>query len=147
MKDYRDILKYNLDSLRKSYEWLQASHSKCLKIDISNELTVDEMDAFEALSSRFARIVDILLKKVFRSIEEIELTTGGTLLDVVHRFQKRGLKVEDNEIRYMREIRNLIFHEYIEESLNELFVELIRYTSVLMNVVEWTFSYAEKLIS
>ena len=121
-----------------------SSHSKCLEIDTSKELTVEEMDAFEALASRFARVIDILLRKVFRSIEEIDLTTGGTLLDAIHRFQKRGLDIDEEKIRYMREIRNLIVHEYIEEHLNVLFIDLLKNTSFLKDMVDWTLSYTQK---
>jgi hypothetical protein len=36
-------------------------------------------------------MLDVILNKVFRSIDAIELEDGGTLLDVVNRAEKRGI--------------------------------------------------------
>jgi len=105
-----------------------------------------DLDAFEALSARFSRVIDLLLQKVFRSIEEIELSSGGTLLDVLHRFQKRGFDLDEDRIREMRELRNKIAHEYIEEILSSLFKELLDYSLDLHQIVEQTIEYGNKLV-
>jgi len=146
MTDYRQILKNNLDSLTKAEAWFQSSYSKCSKVDLDKELSMADLDAFEALSARFSRVIDLLLQKVFRSIEEIELSSGGTLLDVLHRFQKRGFDLDEDRIREMRELRNKIAHEYIEEILSSLFKELLDYSLDLHQIVEQTIEYGNKLV-
>lgn len=146
MTEYHKILKRNLESLRKAHSWLQASYQKCSSIELGKDISLDDLDALEALSSRFSRVIDLTLQKVFRSIEEIELSAGGTLLDVIHRFQKRGFDLDENRLREMRELRNRIAHEYIEELLGELFRELMLATEYLDGIVAKTLEYAEKLL-
>lgn len=143
MTPHQEILQKNLESLSKAMTWLQISYQKCQKIDFQNDLGSDDLEAMEALASRFARVLDILLQKVFRSIEELELSSGGTLLDVIHRFQKRGFDLDEDRIRIMRELRNRIAHEYIEELLNELFKEILSHTMYLSDIVANTIEYAE----
>ena len=147
MTDYRNILVRNIDSLVKAHSWLMSSYQKCSKIDFGAELSTEDLDSLEALSSRFTRVIDLTLQKVFRSIEEIELSTGGTLLDVIHRFQKRGFDLDEDRLREVRELRNRITHEYVEELLGELFKELMAATDYLDKIVAQTIEYADKLIS
>ncbi|HHH19288.1 MAG TPA: capsule biosynthesis protein [Campylobacterales bacterium] len=45
----------------------------------------------------------------------------------------------------MKDIRNTIVHEYIEEKLNEVFDEVLEYTKVLLQIVDNTLIYIEEL--
>ena len=45
----------------------------------------------ENLTSRFSRTIDLIVNKVFRSIDYVELEDSGTLIDVVNRAEKREL--------------------------------------------------------
>lgn len=144
MNDAMQLLKDNMDALHKANAWLQASHQKCRDISWDAELSMDDLDALEAFSARFSRLTDLLLQKVFRSIEELELTSGGTLLDVIHRFQKRGFDLDDDKLRQMRVLRNLIAHEYLEDHLTELFREMLDYTTYLNHIVNLTIDYVQQ---
>lgn len=144
MNDIRQLLHHNIASLLKANTWLQSSYQKCSDINWDDELSMDDLDALEAFSARFSRVIDLLLQKVFRSIEEIELSSGGTLLDVIHRFQKRGLDLNEDQIRQMRVLRNLIAHEYLEDHLIELFKELLAYAAPLNNMIEQTIEYVKR---
>ena len=66
-----DILNENLNALNEALKWLERSYNICNKFD-TNNLSSEGMDAFEGLTSRFARVSDILFNKVFRSITYIE---------------------------------------------------------------------------
>jgi ABC-type phosphate/phosphonate transport system ATPase subunit len=48
-------------------------------------VTAGQLESVEAFSSRFARTVDLLVNKVLRSLDRVELKSEGTLLDVVNR--------------------------------------------------------------
>ena len=91
--DIRAVLRENLEGMRKSVLWLKRSHTKCSRIGAKEQYTKNEFDDFENLASRYARMLDVILNKVFRSIDVIELGDGGTLLDVVNRAEKRGLSI------------------------------------------------------
>ena len=45
----------------------------------------------ENLTSRYSRTIDLIVNKVFRSIDYVELEDSGTLIDVVNRAEKREL--------------------------------------------------------
>ena len=62
----------------------------------------------EAFSSRFARTVDLLVNKVLRSLDRVELKPEGGLLDVVNRAEKRGFVARAAELREMKDVRNII---------------------------------------
>lgn len=144
MNDATQLLKDNMDALHKANAWLLASYQKCRDISWDAELSLDDMDALEAFSARFSRLIYLLLQKVFRSIEELELTSGGTLLDVIHRFQKRGFDLDEDRLRQMRVLRNLIAHEYLEDHLTELFKEMLNYTPYLSHIVNQTIDYVQQ---
>ncbi|MDY0152831.1 MAG: hypothetical protein RBS43_11205 [Candidatus Cloacimonas sp.] len=147
MNEYLLILKSNLESLEKAQQWLLISYDKCKQIDVTNNLSFDDLEALEALSSRFARLIDLLFQKVLRTIEEIELCSDGTLIDVIHRFQKRGFDIDEDRIRAMRGLRNLIAHEYIEELLHPMFSELISHVPYLNQLIQQTFTYTQRYLS
>jgi len=66
--------------------------------------TEDEFDTFENLAGRYARMLDVILNKVFRSIDAIELEDGGTLLGVVNRAEKTGIVSSAERIRDLKDL-------------------------------------------
>ncbi|MBU6400495.1 MAG: hypothetical protein KGS61_09270 [Verrucomicrobia bacterium] len=86
-----------------------------------DQLDEEQLARFEAFCSRFARAVDLLVNKVLRSLDRMELMTAGTLLDVVNRAEKRGLVNRASDLREMKEVRNLIAHDYAGAKGAEIF--------------------------
>ncbi len=80
--DYLSILNENAGSLKDAVKWLKRSLKLCKEYNIK-DLTPEGMDAFESLTSRFARVCDILFSKLFRSIFYLEEGEAGSWLDVV----------------------------------------------------------------
>jgi len=119
-----------------------------VEIGIKEEYLEEEFDAFETFTSRFARTVDIILQKVLRSIDRVELEDQGTLLDVLNRAHKRGLIDSVDEIRLIRELRNDIVHEYTSGKLADLFADVMSNVPKLLDVAERIDRYCrEKLIA
>ncbi|MDZ7742729.1 MAG: hypothetical protein U5Q03_13515 [Bacteroidota bacterium] len=71
------------------------------------------MDAYEGLTSRFARVCDILFSKLFRTIFFLEQGEAGTWLDVLL-FMEENVIDNTKEARLLKELRNDIVHEYAE---------------------------------
>ena len=67
-------------------------------------------------------MVDLLVNQALRARDRYELAGEGTLLDVLHRAEKRGL-IDDAEVfRAMREVRNSIAHDYSGAEWEDLLV-------------------------
>ncbi|MCF6333104.1 MAG: hypothetical protein L3J11_07450 [Draconibacterium sp.] len=66
------ILYENIDMLQKANSWLIKSFGICKKYDLSGELSEEQFESYEILSSRFGCVVDILFNKVSRSIAYYE---------------------------------------------------------------------------
>ena len=130
--------------LEKQLQWLEISYKQCSNIQIKKEYTVDEFGNFETLCSRYSRSIDFLIRKIFRTLDEYEFENQGTLVDVVNNAHKRGLFEDIEELRIMKEIRNAIVYEYIEENLQDVFDEVLQYTKVLIKIMKDTLVYIEK---
>jgi hypothetical protein len=64
-----EILKENLYALNLSLKRLIYSFEKCSTINLKNIYSEDEFEAFEAMTSRYARTTDMLVNKVLRSLD------------------------------------------------------------------------------
>jgi hypothetical protein len=116
------LLKQQLVLLDNAVNVLLFSMEKCQAIGIKEEYTPDELDRFESLTSRFARLCDILLQKIFRLIDEIELEMQGTLIDRINRAEKKGLIIDAKQFIECRTLRNEIAHEYVPENVLVIFI-------------------------
>lgn len=138
------LMKANLEGMRKSVEWLRRSHVKCARIGIQKSYSVDEFDAFENLASRFARTIDIIVNKVFRSIDAMELEDGGTLIDVINRAEKRALIDSADRIKELKQLRNDIVHEYETDDLQDLFSQALEAAPELFVIAEKVEHYSTR---
>ena len=111
-------------------EWLEHSYQLCITIknNATESYNIEDFDKFETLTSRFARTADILIQKIYRSIDLFEMESTGTLIDSTN------------------DIRNNIAHEYIQEQLFELFKEVVDLTPLLMKYVDTARHYCVKMI-
>ena len=91
MKAARENLCFELENLAKAKDALQYSYEKCQRIKLQEGLSYEELESFEALTSRFARLSDIVIQKVLRLLDFIDLEDTGTVRDRINRAEKRGL--------------------------------------------------------
>ena len=89
--------------------------------DTLKDATEKQLESAEAFTGRFARSVDLLVNKVLRSLDRVELKPEGTLLDVVNRAEKRGFLNRSEELREMKDVRNMIAHDYAGAKAAEIF--------------------------
>lgn len=64
-------------------------------------------------------------------------------IDVVNRAHKRGLLDDIEELRMIKEIRNSIPHEYVEDGLLDIFEDVLKYTSKLLVMMHRSVDYCE----
>jgi len=107
------------------------------------EATVSEKETLEALTSRFARLADILFQRVFRTLDQIELIDEGTNIDRLNRMEKRGLISSAECWRQIRQLRNSIAHEYLIEASDSVVVESIQQGKELLATTDRIIDYAK----
>lgn len=141
------IEKLELDKtlLIKQLSWLQISYDECHFIGVKDNYSIEEFGKFETLCSRYSRGIDFLIRKIFRTLDEYEFENQGTLVDVVNNAHKRGLFEDIEELRIMKDIRNTIVHEYIEDNLIEVFDEVLKYSGKLLDIINNTLNYIDKI--
>ena len=132
--------------LVKQLNWMELSFSECRSIGLKDEYSIDEFTRFEALCSRYSRSIDFLVRKIFRTLDEYEFENQGTLVDVVNNAHKRGLFSNIDELRIMKDVRNTIAHEYIEDELTEVFEEVLEYSEKLVVIMQTTLKYIKESI-
>jgi hypothetical protein len=86
--NYEKYLKEVLEQLIQSVKWLNRSYNMAEAIGIRENYRDEEFDVFENLTSRFARTTDILIQKIYRAIDRLELLEPGSLIDVANRAHK-----------------------------------------------------------
>ena len=145
-QEYTEMLTGYLTQLADASRWLERSLALCGDAFGKPTLDPGDYDAFEALTSRFARVADILLQKVFRCLDAIEMEEGGTLLDALNRAEKRGLISSVEWFRLVREVRNEIAHEYSVADLLALFQSVQHYAPELLDAVRSTRRYCGKYV-
>ena len=138
-------LKQDHHLLEKQLNWLNISYVECCKIGVSDNYTIEEFGKFETLCSRYSRSIDFLIRKIFRTLDEYEFENQGTLIDVVNNAHKRGLFEDIEVLRIMKDLRNTVVHEYIEDELTGEFAEVLEYSSELIKIIETTLTYMKKL--
>ena len=144
--DLLEVLKVQMILLMKAKDILEYSYNDCKQIEIKDDLPYKEMDKFEALTSRFARLSDILIQKIFRIIEKIDLEPQETVRDRINKAEKKRLIESAEKFNEIRILRNNIAHEYIIKALLDIFKKVLEYTPILFDSVDRVKKYCEKLI-
>jgi uncharacterized protein YutE (UPF0331/DUF86 family) len=133
----------DLKRLIKNKEWLEKSYYKALNIDLNN-LKEEDYEKLETLCNRFGRTIDMLINKILRGLDLIELEDISRKLDIVIRAEKRGF-IEDYKILIaLKDLRNELVHEYIEENLVKKYKEVIDSIPKLLEIIDKVFKYVEE---
>ena len=138
------LLASELQLLKDAREVLLYSYNKCNAIGIKETYEPEELESFESFTGRFARLSDILIQKIFRLVDELDLDTQGTIRDRINRAEKKELIVSSDVFIEIRIIRNDIAHEYLPEAIHDLFERVLLLTPQLLEGVERTIAYCSK---
>ncbi len=141
------ILENDLSELERAADILRYSYEKCVLVDLMEGLDQDTLESFEALTSRFARLSDMLIQKVFRTVDMIELEGPGTVRDRINRAEKKKLTDSADTLINIRLLRNEIAHEYKSETIHAIFEKVLYLTPLLLKSVDLTVEYALDLLS
>jgi hypothetical protein len=109
----------------------------------SRSLSDDERETLEALTSRYGRALDFLMQKLLRSIDRIELTDDGSVLDRVNRFKKRRVLRDDVSYGALKDLRNQIVHEYVIDETDRVVLEVLRFAPLIEEMYTKAKQYCE----
>jgi uncharacterized protein YutE (UPF0331/DUF86 family) len=138
------ILQENKEMMLSAIYWLKRSYRLCCEIGIKIEYTDDEYDRFETLTSRYARAIDLIVRKVLKTIDIVEFERSGSLIDIINRTEKRGLIDSIDLLREMTDLRNEIAHDYIKAELMETFENTLTQTNHVIELAERIENYIIK---
>jgi uncharacterized protein YutE (UPF0331/DUF86 family) len=102
----------------------------------------DLQETLEALTARFARLEDILIKRVFRAVVAVELADAERLLDVLDLMARLGLIESTEQWIELKELRNTIVHEYELDDLPALQRRVYHATPALQRTLKAVSRYA-----
>jgi len=78
--------------LGKAGDTLGYSYDKCTAIGVKQMYDAEEQDRFEALTSKFARLADFIIKQAIKLIDILNLDEPPeTIRDAINRAEKKGL--------------------------------------------------------
>lgn len=144
MNSMKRAMKKELEELDKASEVLSYSYKKCSSIGLRPDLSNDELESFEALTSRFARLSDIIIQKILRYFDVLDLEDEGTIRDRINRAEKKGIINSAEDFINIRLLRNEISHEYKSDTIYDIYESVLALTPVLLESVHNIYSYASK---
>ncbi len=144
--DYLEIFFENLGRVQKQAEHLDFTRNH---LHHPNRLDDPEvLEKYEALTSRFARLQD-LLEKPFRTVALLEIVEDKTkrFPDLLNYMEKLQIIPSAEEWLVMRRLRNIIAHEYWEDEqeLIELLDSIYEKCGTLLLVVKNLVTYGESI--
>lgn len=143
--DLNKLLQKELQLLDDASQVLGYSFNKCSKIGLKADYSPEELESFESLCSRFARLSDIMTQKIFRLLAEIALEQPGTVRDRINRAEKWNLIESADDFVAIRIVRNDIAHEYLPEAIRDIFKKVMGLTPALLKAVDLTKNYCSRL--
>ena len=142
-----ELLRESIEDLKNARKHLEYSFNSIQSVNADPESWDEsQLERIEAFTSRFGRSVDLLLNKVLRSLDSVELYQAGSLLDVALRAEKRGIVDSSDVLRTMKEMRNHISHDYSGHDIVEIFVFCKTQTAQLNKIIAQVLTYAERRV-
>lgn len=139
------LLQTQLLDLEKAAAHLRYSLDRTKGLFGRHDWQPEELERLESFASRFARLSDLLMQRVMRLIDDLELMDSGTLLDRIHRAEKREWVADAMTLVRIRELRNLIAHEYMAEKMAEIYAAVAALAPELIAIVGKVIAYAREL--
>ncbi|MCP4700417.1 MAG: hypothetical protein GY862_26735 [Gammaproteobacteria bacterium] len=131
-------LRHNITLLKASVSTLRLSFDKCREIGVKPEYSFSELESFDSLTSKFARCSDIFTQKVLKTVFMLLREEAETFVDRANLAEKLDLVTCADDIIAIRDLRNQITHEYVQEHVEALFGDVLALIDKLLASVEKT---------
>lgn len=132
------LLNLNWNLLKQALPSFERSLVKCRDIDFSPPISFETEESLDALSPKFSRVSDIYAQKVIKTLLFLLREDAPTFLDRMNLCEKLGIISSAEELIAIRDLRNIIAHEYLSENLVEIYREIIQLSDNLMKSITLT---------
>jgi hypothetical protein len=131
----QSLLELTWSLLKQALPSFERSLVKCRDLDFSSPISFEIEESLDALSSKFSRLSDIYTQKILKTIVFLLREDAPTFLDRVTLCEKLGIIPSADEIIAIKDLRNTIAHEYLNENLIEIYMEIIRLSDNLLTAI------------
>jgi hypothetical protein len=145
MINQEKLRKYLIDelaSLIKSEQILQKSHKSCESISLP--FSFNESEKIDALTVRLARSSDIYTQKILSSILLLLKENTDGFIDKINLCEKMGIIDSADDMKYIRDLRNSVTHDYDGDFINKIFIDTMKYTLILLKNITTTKEYLQQ---
>ena len=133
----------NVKDFERSIDWLKRALEKSETVNV-DRLSEEDIEKIEIL---FSRSADMLINRVLRGIDILELEDIGTKLDIAIRAEKRRFVESFKELIALKDLRNELAHEYLGEWFGNKLPEVIEASEKLIEIANRVLNYVyEELI-
>ena len=135
VSNLQNLLNLNWNVLKQALPSFERSLVKCRDLDFSPPISFETEESLDALSSKFSRVSDIFTQKVLKTLIFVLREDAPTFLDRMNLCEKLGIIPSAEEIIAIRDLRNIIAHEYLSENLVEIYTEIIQLSDNLLKAI------------
>lgn len=136
-----------LQQLQKAESTLRYSYDRCLAVGEKESYSAEEEERFEALTAKFARLSDMLIKQAVKAICLLDLEEAPeTIRDTLNLAEKKGLISSAARFVEIRHLRNDIAHEYAGVRLPDVYRGALKHTPELLDAVARVKSYMDRIL-
>ena len=139
------LLYLNWNLLKHAQPSFERSLVKCRNLDFKQQISFETEECLDALSSKFSRLSDIYTQKVIKTLIFVLREDAPTFLDRMNLCEKLGIIPSAEEMIAIRDLRNTIAHEYLNENLVEIYLEIIRLSDILLVAIAATEKFLIKI--
>ena len=132
----KDLVGYYYAKIVKSLKYLEFTYSQVQKLSPDpTKLTEVEFQIWDAFATRFARSSDIFLSKYIKAaLKNDDPAFDGSFRDHLNRAEKLDLLVGVKTWFEIRELRNVVVHEYSDEDLKAIFEKMLKFTPLILDL-------------
>ena len=141
------LLESNRELLKRSLPSFEKSLTKCRQIALSLDLSFEEEEYFDSLTSKFSRVSDIYTQKGLKSLTFLLREEAVTFIDRMNLCEKLDVIQSAEDMISIRDLRNLIAHEYLTENLVDVYQETLRLSEKLLGAISQTDRFIDRQIS
>jgi hypothetical protein len=135
-ENIQSVLAFNREILSKALPSFTRSLEKCQSLELKAPMPFEVEESFDSLTSKFSRVSDIFTQKVLKSYVMLTREDAPTFLDRMHLCEKLGLIPSAHDMVAIRDMRNLIAHEYLTENLLEVYKESLALSEKLFLAIQ-----------
>lgn len=136
MENYQNYVQVTKEQLLKAIGHLEYSYEKIQNLPTHVQDSDNEtLETWESFCARFSRVSDIFMMKFVKVyVRADDPGFNGTFRDFMNQAEKLNLIDDVNEWMKIRELRNIASHDYSQDDLEKLFVQIKQFAPMLISL-------------